>query len=346
MTLSLSSQRSSNPVASLGNSHGYCLDGDIAHLNAEILCDESRLTGQEWALQLLTDEGIKIAELQLGLLQPNGTGCIAVSGSVTALPPAGEGPHIVSLILLSGFGNPDTIEDLASYPQPVSFVQPRVQGTVCSCFTNDEITFNIARIENPRDENNISGTLTLELWALDSQYTGGAWTGVPVASLVLGTLSGRSAWTDCSYTTHAGPLPADGHLTLMLREWTAAGYLTRDYRALARPTVSPLSADSKPKTEAPKAIIAASPAKDKATEKAAPAKNPAAKKAKPAAATVASTVSINSASLAQLSAVKGINEVLAKAIIAARPFAKLDDLIRAKGVGEKLLEKLRGSLKL
>ena len=354
MTLSLSSQRSSNPVASLGASHGYCLDGDIAHLNAEILCDESRLTGQEWALQLLTDEGVKIAELQLGLLQPNGTGCITVNGSCTALPPAGEGPHIVSMILRSGFGTLDTIEDLASYPQAISFVQPRLQGTVCSGFTDDQITFSIARIENPRDADNVSGTLALELWALDTPYVGGAWSGTPVASLILGTLNGESTWEDCSYSTHAGPLPADGQLTLMLREWTPAGYLTRDYRVLARPSVSPAKAEG----AVPKAK-AASPVKDKAAVKPAPAKKPVAEKAmaeaakplaaKPVAAVpaaVASTVSINSASLEQLSTVKGISEVLAKAIIAARPFAKLDDLIRAKGVGEKLLEKLSGKLKL
>ena len=38
------------------------------------------------------------------------------------------------------------------------------------------------------------------------------------------------------FTTHAGPLPPTGHLTLMLREWTPAGYVTRDYRTLARPS--------------------------------------------------------------------------------------------------------------
>ncbi len=364
MTLTLSSQRSSNPVASLGTSHGYCLDGDIAHLNAEILCDESRLTGQEWALQLLTDEGVVIAELQLGLLQPNGTGCITVNGSCTALPPAGEGPHAVSMILLSGFGIADTIEDLASYTQSVCFVQPRLQGTVCSGFTDDQITFDIARIENPRDADNVSGTLALELWALDTAYVGGAWAGVPVASLILGTLNGESAWEDCRYTTHAGPLPAEGQLTLMLREWTPAGYVTRDYRALARPSVSPAKAERKPKAAAPKAKAKAKveteietkvegEAKAKPAAKAASAKKPATEAAKPVAekpvaapAAVAGTVSINSASLAELSAVKGISDAVAKAIIAARPFAKLDELTRAKGVGEKLLEKLRGNLKL
>ena len=65
------------------------------------------------------------------------------------------------------------------------------------------------------------------------EYAGGDWTGVPVASLVLGSLSGQTEWTDCHVTPHAAPLPEAGHLTLMLREWTPAGYVTRDFRALA-----------------------------------------------------------------------------------------------------------------
>lgn len=330
MTLALAS----NPVARLGHSHGYRLDGDLAHLNAEILCDEARLTGQEWALQLWTDAGTKIAELPLGLLHPNGTGCIAINGTATALPPAGEGPHLVSMILVSGFGGQlDCIEDGASYAQPVSFVQPRLSGTVCACFTNEQITFDIARIENPRDADNVSGTLALELWALDSPYGGGAWTGTPVANVVLGTLNGQSEWSGSRFTTHAGPLPPTGHLTLMLREWTPAGYVTRDYRALARPSTAPAVTEAR--TEA------ALETKHPAAAKTAPAK-PAAKTAEPASAT---GVSINTASAAELSAVKGISNGLARAIVAGRPYAKLDDVVRAKGMGPKLLAKVRADLK-
>lgn len=334
MTLALASQRTINPVAQLGNSHGYRLDGDLASLNAEIICDESRLTGQEWALQLWTDEGIKIAELPLGLLHPNGTGCILVSGNATALPPAGEGPHIVSMILVSGFGGQlDCIEDAASYVQPVSFVQPRLRGTVCSGFTNDQITLDIARIENPRGADNVSGTLALELWALDSPYCGGAWSGIPVASVVLGTLNGQTEWAGSRFTTHAGPLPATGHLTLMLREWTSAGYVTRDYRALARPSITPPA-----KEEAKPQPPVAAKAQPAPTKKAAKTAEPT-----PVAAT---GVSINAASAAELSAVKGISDGLARAIVAGRPYAKLDDVVRAKGMGPKLLAKVRADLKL
>lgn len=356
MQLSLNNQLATNPVARLGASHGYRIDGDQAQLNAEILCDEARLTGQDWALQLWTDEGVKIAELSLGLLHPNGTGCIVVGGTTSAVPPAGEGPHVVSMILASGFnGALDSIEDCVSYFYPVSFVQPRLRGTVCSGFTNDEITFDIARIENPRDADNVSGTLALELWALDSPYAGGAWTGTPVASLILGTLNGQCEWSNCRFTTHAGPLPATGQLTLMLREWTAAGYITRDYRVLGRPSTRPSEAEAQPEVavDKPKAPaeegLKKAEAKPAAAEKA-PVKPVAAEKepakAVKAEAVKAVGVSVNSASAEALSGVKGISNAVAKAIVASRPYAKLDDVVRAKGMGEKLLAKVRGGLTL
>lgn len=326
MTLSLTSLCASQPVARLGQSHGYCFDGDLASLNAEILCDESRLCGQLWALQLWTDEGIRIAELPLGQLAINGSGYHSISGSATACPPASTGPHIISMLLVSQLPGEETvIHDVASYPQPTSFIQPRLQGTLCSWFDDGSIRFDIARIANPRPAQNISGTLSLELWALDQPYIGGAWSGTPIASLVLGTLAGEDAWLDCHYTVPAAPLPATGHLTLMLREWTAAGYLTRDYRSLARPTVEVAEAPTPAKSDA----------------------KPSTKPAKPVATPSAThAVSINQASAKELAAVKGISKQLAAAIVAARPYAKLDDVISVKGMGQKLLEKLRSALTL
>ena len=58
------------------------------------------------------------------------------------------------------------------------------------------------------------------------------------------------------------------------------------------------------------------------------------------------TVSVNKASAAELSAVKGLSDTVAKAIIAARPYATLDELVKAKGMGPKLLAKVRGALAL
>lgn len=347
-------QRPDHPVAQLGGTHGYRLDGDVVHLNADVLCDESRLTGQTWALQLWSDHGIKVADLELGLLDPNGSGLISVNGAATLMPPAGIGQHILSLALVSGTtGACDTLEDSATYPQPVHFVQPRFRGHVGCQLQDGTISLDLDAIENPREADNLSGTLALEVWALDAPYGGGSWCGVPVASLVLGTLAGQSDWPNCHFDAHAGPLPATGHLTLMLREWTSAGYLTRDYRILPVVAAAPVV----PATEAPKTAPApAAKAKAPAAKPAAPAKASKPARAEPAAASKPKSIapskgakaipSVNTASLAELTAVKGIGPVLARAIIAARPYVSLDELARAKGMGDKLLARLRPAIRL
>lgn len=52
-------------------------------------------------------------------------------------------------------------------------------------------------------------------------------------------------------------------------------------------------------------------------------------------------VQLNTASRDELMAIPGIGEVTALAIIEARPFQGVDDLLRVRGIGPKTLEKLR-----
>jgi DNA uptake protein ComE-like DNA-binding protein len=342
MKLSLETRRSKKPGAWLGETHGYRFEGDEVFINAEIFCHETQLAGQQWALQLWSETGVMIADLPLGQLSPNGSGALYVSGCTNALPPAGQEALGLSLVLVSNSGEgADCVEDFAHYPQPVGFLQPRMTGTVCCSFAGDLINFDIACIENPRPSDNLSGTLALELWVLDAPYFGGDWMGVPVASLVLGTLSGQNSWLDWQVSSHAAPLPAGGHLILMLREWTPAGYVTRDYRALTRPSV-----------EAVKKAPAAKP-KARAAEKVPAVKAPAVKEPAVNAAPVIKAkavedgmLSVNSASKEALAAVKGLSAAMAAAIVDARPYKTLDELVRAKGIGPKLLEKLRQALKV
>mgnify|MGYP003624665637 CR=1 FL=1 len=121
--------------------------------------------------------------------------------------------------------------------------------------------------------------------------------------------------------------------------------------------------------EKPAAKAAKKPAAkavDKTAEKT--AEKAPAKKSKPAAATKAPAaepvsaakrnakksapahkpgrVSVNTAGVSDLAAVSGVNGATAEGIIAGRPWATLDDLIKVKGIGTKSLDKLKHLLKL
>jgi competence ComEA-like helix-hairpin-helix protein len=168
---------------------------------------------------------------------------------------------------------------------------------------------------------------------------------VQLAASQLGSLGGQQAWHDVRVDAPVSGKPAGNwHLSMLLREWTPIGFVTRDYANFALPVSWPdtaaaapeapaeapaeVSAEAKPAAKPGKAGKAASKSKDKPS------------KAKPAA------VSINTASSAELAAVKGLSKTVATAIVAARPFASLDELLKVKGLGNKLLDKLKGSLTL
>ncbi len=328
----------------LGLNHGYCLDGDFVHLNADVSLTEADLAdGGQWHLQLwasvagfdgLALNGVKVAELAL---QPT-PGAFNVAACVAALPPAGCAQQVMALALVEQSADGYVrVRDLSVYPTAQTFFQPFMHGAV-SCQLKDGVAeIAIESIASPRAAENVSGTLALEVWALAAPYGGGAWVGTPVASLVLGTLAGGTTWSDCHYSVPAVTANASAALTVMLREWTPAGYLTRDYRNLPA-TVA----------EAPVATVTVSEKLEKKVEKKV-AKKPAPKAAaKPAAKAAAATapVSVNKASVGELAAVKGLSQGVAEAIVAARPYAKIDDLVRAKGMGPKLLEKVGKLLKV
>ena len=324
----------SSPATALGANHGYRFAGDSVHLNAEVTLAASDLQdGSTWSLQLWASgagfaerapAGVKVGEFPLQPLP----GCFNVDACVAALPPAGHDAFTMALMLVSGDTDGGVeVRDLAIYPTPQYFVQPTLGGALDCRIADGLAEIVIESIANPRAVDNLSGTLALEVWALDSPYAGGAWTGTPVASLVLGQLAGGEAWSDCRYTVPAVD-PAGAALTVMLREWTASGYLTRDYRNL--PLVAAVAS----------AAVAPAPT-------ASPAK-PAAKKAAkaPAVAAQAATVSVNAASVEELAALKGLSRAVAAAIVAGRPYASVADLLRVKGLGPKLLEKLGASLRV
>ena len=106
-------------------------------------------------------------------------------------------------------------------------------------------------------------------------------------------------------------------------------------RILAAACVLAIAAPAMAQTPAPVAPAAQAPAKAPA------AKAPA---AKPAAAPAAALLDINTASEAELQALKGVGDVRAKAIIADRPYKGKDELwqkkILPKGVYAKIKDQI------
>lgn len=340
----------------LGATHAYSFNGDHVRLDAELLVATSaKVEDLDWALQLWAcaepfdghaGAGTLVAQVPIGPLSTEPLQYVGAEGA--AFPPAGHGTHTMVLVLVAGHhGHFDEVHDYANYPRRESFAQPEINGAAGFELGDGSATLHAEGITNPRAADNLSGTLSLELWALSAPYTSGKPDGVPLAASQLGCLGGQQAWHDVRVDAPAASKPAGSwHIAMLLREWTPIGFVTRDYANFAQPvswpetaTVAPEAPAEAPAAPAPEAEPITKPAKaGKAAAKTKSKDKPS--KAKPA------VVSINTASSAELAAVKGLSKAVAAAIVAARPFASLDELLKVKGLGNKLLDKLKGSLTL
>lgn len=353
------------PVARLGNRFGYRIEGDQVELNAEIESfngNNDAMSLQLWACDASgqPERAVKVGECFADAV--NGAW-----GWSDALPPAGRDARTMVLALTAN----GEIQDSVILPNAQQFNQPRLAGCSGYRLENGDVEISVEAIENPREAGNVSGDMNVELWALEAPYAGGAFAGTNVAQINVGRLGGEQRLDNLTWRVAAN-LPTEGRwfMTLMLREWTANGYVTRDFAAyphvfeaearaevaqpaaqpaveapapVAAPAAKPAARKAEPKpvakAEAPKKVVAA---KAEAPKKVAAAVKPAAAKAEVAAP---AQVSINTASEAELAAVKGLSKTVAKAIIAGRPHASVDALEGVKGLGKKTLDKLRASLK-
>jgi hypothetical protein len=361
-------------AAGLGANHGYTIDGDSVHLHADLIVyDLAAAVSNSWSLQLWAcDEafsggavrGHPVAEVGIGSLADFTATPSPLHATTAFHPPGGGGTFTMVLLLVT---IPGEIHGYANYSCPETFLLPRLRGHVGYKIQGRRITLEVAAIENPRDESNLTGTLALEVWALPLAYSGGHFNGSPLAAAVLGTLAGRSEWNPPPLNL-AFKAPPDGtwHFCLMLREWTGTGYTTRDYTSFREPVaytaVSPEAGETPasqapftsettarsfpgPETAAPPVALPEKPAR----RAAAPQKKSAAKAApvaKVPAAAEPGPVSINHATAAELSTIKGLPKAVAASIVAGRPFKTFDALLTVKGLGPKLFAKLQPSLKL
>ena len=236
----MSNSMLSNAPQRLCQNHGYRFDGDVIHLNAEFaFSDADVAAGESWSLQLWanaagfpdgTVAGTQVAALNLHA----SPGLHHATDSCIAILPAGSAPHVMGLALVAtGQDGISRVRDLAIYPATETFSLPRFSGEVSCQLANGQADIFAEVMSNPRAPAVMSGTLVLELWALNSPYAGGGWQGVTLASAELGTIAGGSEWINYRIQVPAIMPETGAALTLMLREWTPAGYITRDYRNIS-----------------------------------------------------------------------------------------------------------------
>jgi DNA uptake protein ComE-like DNA-binding protein len=343
----------------LGASHGYRFDGDLVSLNAELAVSRDALDQRgQWALQLWACEtpyaggslsGVKVAEAPVALPFELGDQQPRLDAATPAHLPTGQRDYSMVLVLASGSaGAFDQVHDFANYPARERFAVPHFEGAVGYRIEADMLVVSVERVRNPRSDDNLTGTLALELWALAMPYTGGAIEGVGVrlADTQLERIAGQSALDQVEYAMPFTPPPADrSQLVLMLREWTALGYETRDFCNFAAPyrAVTPVSDElsgAASQAEEPSHQAATQAAPLPIVEPAAQPLATASGSAEPA------RLSIQRASIDELAKVKGLNRKLAAEIVKNRPYTSVDQLLRVRGIGDKLLRKLRDSLML
>ncbi|WP_083928429.1 ComEA family DNA-binding protein [Marinobacterium rhizophilum] len=373
------------PVARLSGDFHYRIEGDRARLGADVTILDPQSLGQQrcllqlWACHSRFDggtlQGIKVAECPIDIQD---TTVSVAEQSTLALPPAGQEDYAIVLTLVAVDGSGAVqLHDYVNFDNRQAFTQPMLLGEVECELASAHVDLRVERILNPRAASNLSGSLTLELWALHEPYRGGAFSGTLLATTTqLGTLCGGFEWLQNRFNLDLMAVPAgDAYLVLMLREWSEAGRLTRDYRVLPRSVgETPIPAD--PVEEGPceleaepeQAPLAEAPieAEPKSCEPVqlpplesvphlpacqaveiplagapvdAPHKAPA--KEPVEASSAVSLVSINRASARELEKVKFLSARLARAIILERPFGSLDALIQVRGIGRVTLERIR-----
>ena len=254
-----------------------------------------------------------------------------------------------------------------------------LNGSASYRIDGQQVVIAIPYLSNNRNNFALTGTLSVELWALTAPYQGGDFSGQALAGTQIGELLDQHCLQNCEYRLNfAVPQAGEWSLCLMLREWNGTAFETRDFINFSLPylveTKTPVSRseDGKvidvdftgrkaPETDTAEAKVEAktetkTEAKAEVNKEETVAKTAEpAKAAQPAKAAATKTaevkadaqsVSINEATLQELEQVKGLNKKLAGVIYNSRPYKKLEDLLNLKGMGPKLLKKIQKYLSI
>ena len=246
----------------------------------------------------------------------------------------------------------------------------QLNGNCGFTINNDRVHVNIDNIANQRNFDNQSGTLAIELWALKHPFQSDNFEGVALAGTTIGQVQGQHFIPNCQYDLiFKEPPVGNWHIALLLREWNGSAYETRDFvnfavpytaswvpTVIKKPTdnVISVSFNETEKTEEPTAKAEtkkpAQPAAKKTVAKPVADQAPAAakKEAEPEkkGETPNIPLSLNTATKKEISAINGVSLKLAERLVEARPFKSMDDVLKVKGMGAKLLAKIQKSVSL
>jgi len=258
-----------HPYLQLNGNSGYSRNGDTVSLFVDRIdnLNNAGITSGDLALQLWACQmpytggnlaGWKLAEFQPGILQAEHFLGPVRSSVPASLPESGDYAIVLVIAEWDGEGF-NLIHDFHNYPNRDVFLHPRLDGLVGYRFVDEgRLLVDIGCIHNPRDPDNRSGTLSIELWALPEPYVAGNFAGHALGGVTLGSLAGGANWHDCAYELEITP-PPEGtvSLVLMLREWVGNGYVTRDHCNFQHQVTFPVIASSPLASET--GIAAASP---------------------------------------------------------------------------------------
>ena len=358
MTPQQPERRSDQPIE-IGPRHGYRIEADHAFINAEFQVPPYR-SGKDWSLELWATEqpyqegplaGVKVAQLALDLPTPIGPYVHRVDARTAArLPLQGRAYSMVLALVDPESDGPAGVCAFANYPESQTFSAPHLEGAVSYAIHGPEVVLQADGIVNPRAISNLSGTLSLELWAFPE--SGPSTEGLRLAACEIERVPGQSRLAAIeSRVAFSEPSVGRFRLAMLLCEWTLAhGYVARDrrdfashYERSAPETVGSIQARSAA-PPAPAVTVSARPAdRLRLMPTAEPEIAEAQGEVPPPSLTL---TSIQTGSLDELARVKGLNLKLAREIIKARPFASLADLIRVRGIGQKTVDRIKGLVRL
>jgi hypothetical protein len=251
-----------HPYLQFNGNSGYSRHGGAVSLFADRIdnLNNAGITSGNLALQLWACQapytggnltGWKLAEFQPGILQADHFLAPVRSSVPASLPESGDYAIVLVIAEWDGEGF-NRIHDFHNYPDRDVFLHPCLDGLTGYRFVDGEhLVVDVGRIHNPRDPSNLSGTLSLELWALPEPYVAGDFAGHALTGVTLGSLEGGASWHDCAYDLEITPSPAGTYtLVLMLREWVGNGYVTRDHSNFKDRVTFPIATSASPASEA------------------------------------------------------------------------------------------------